>query len=120
LAFQVRDDVLGTWGTTQETGKPSGADIRRRKWSFPVVWSLAGGPSPDRATVADAYASIAEIDDARAGQVITALERLGAQKAADNACAEYIAEANSLAAEHDLDRDGRLAAIFSLTARRTA
>ena len=45
LAFQVRDDVLGTWGRTEETGKPSGADIRRRKWSFPVAWALAQPPS---------------------------------------------------------------------------
>jgi geranylgeranyl diphosphate synthase, type I len=120
LAFQVRDDVLGTWGTTQETGKPSGADIRRRKWSFPVVWSLDGVPSAERTTIAQAYASIGEIDDERAEAVIAALERLGAQNAADSACNAYIAEANSIAAEHDLDRDGRLAAIFTSTARRTA
>src|ERR1700676_64804 len=54
LAFQVRDDVLGTWGTPAETGKPAGADIRRRKWSFPVAWAFAGPSSADRDTVADA------------------------------------------------------------------
>ena len=63
LAFQVRDDVLGTWGRTEETGKPSGADIRRRKWSFPVAWALAQPPSADRAIVADAYATIGMLDD---------------------------------------------------------
>ena len=120
LAFQVRDDILGTWGTPQETGKPSGADIRRRKWSFPVVWSLAGAPSPDRDAIAAAYAEIGEIDDERAARVIAALERLGAQRAADDACAASIAEANRVAAEHDLDRDGRLAAIFAATAQRRA
>jgi geranylgeranyl diphosphate synthase type I len=119
LAFQIRDDVLGTWGATVETGKPSGADIRRRKWSFPVAWALAGAPSPDRTTVADAYASNAELDDAVADRVIAALERLGAQRAADDACARAIADANALAATHDLDRDGKLAAIFDATARRT-
>jgi geranylgeranyl diphosphate synthase, type I len=120
LAFQVRDDILGTWGTTHETGKPSGADIRRRKWSFPVVWSLNGPVSDDRATVARAYASIGEIDDARADAVIGALGRLGAQAAADAACAAYIAQANRIAAEHHLDPDGRLAAIFAATAQRRA
>jgi geranylgeranyl diphosphate synthase type I len=44
LAFQIRDDVLGTWGATDVTGKPSGADIARRKWSFPVVWALGTPP----------------------------------------------------------------------------
>jgi geranylgeranyl diphosphate synthase, type I len=120
LAFQVRDDVLGTWGTPAETGKPAGADIRRRKWSFPVAWAFAGPPSADRATVAEAYATIRELDDATADAVIDALERLGAHAAADDACDAYIAQAAAVAAEHGLDGDGRLAEIFSSTSRRTA
>jgi geranylgeranyl diphosphate synthase type I len=120
LAFQVRDDVLGTWGTPAETGKPAGADIRRRKWSFPVAWAMDGPPSHDRDTVARAYASIGELDDPTADAVIDALERLGAHSAADEACDAYIAQAAAIAAQHDLDRDGRLAEIFSSTARRTA
>jgi len=119
LAFQVRDDVLGTWGRTEETGKPSGADIRRRKWSFPVAWALAQPPTPDRAVVADAYARIGGLDEAEAAAVIAALERLGANEAADRACLAYIDEANTISAEQHLDRDGRLAALFSSTAKRT-
>ena len=120
LAFQVRDDVLGTWGTTAETGKPAGADIRRRKWSFPVAWAMSGPRSRDRDTVARAYASIGELSDADAGAVIAALERLAADQAADAACDAYIAEAVATANAHNLDREGRLASIFSATARRTA
>ncbi|MDB5028934.1 MAG: Octaprenyl diphosphate synthase, partial [Candidatus Eremiobacteraeota bacterium] len=120
LAFQIRDDILGTWGTTAETGKPAGADIRRRKWSFPVAWAMDGPPSGDRDTVARAYAAIGELDDATADAVIETLERLGAHRAADDACDAAIARAVAVAAEHDLDRDGRLAAIFASTARRTA
>ncbi len=40
LAFQIKDDILGIWGNQEETGKPSGNDIRRRKKSFPVVYAL--------------------------------------------------------------------------------
>jgi len=119
LAFQVRDDVLGTWGRTEETGKPSGADIRRRKWSFPVAWALAQPPSANRAIVADAYARIGGLDDAHATRVIAALERLGARDAADDACTAYIDEANAISAAQQLDRDGRLAALFRSTANRT-
>lgn len=120
LAFQVRDDVLGTWGTPAETGKPAGADIRRRKWSFPVAWAFTAAPSHDREIVAHAYASLEQLGDARAGEVIGALERMGAHRAADDACDAYVAQAVAVAAEHDLDRDGRLADIFSSTAHRTA
>jgi geranylgeranyl diphosphate synthase type I len=119
LAFQVRDDALGTWGLPAETGKPSGADIRRRKWSFPVAWALDGPPSSDRSIVADAYATIGPLDDAPAERVIAALERLGARDAADAACDAYIAEATALAAAHALDRDGRLASFLTSTAQRT-
>lgn len=119
LAFQIRDDILGSWGSPAETGKPAGADIRRRKWSFPVAWALNGPPSPDRATVADAYGRIGELDDARAAQVLDALERLGAHRAADDACDAAIADAFAVAAQHGLDADATLAALFASTARRT-
>jgi geranylgeranyl diphosphate synthase type I len=119
LAFQVRDDVLGTWGRTEETGKPSGADIRRRKWSFPVAWALAQPASADRSIVADAYATIGTLDEQQAARVIAALERLGARDAADDACLAYISEANGISAAQALDRDGRLAALFNSTAKRT-
>jgi geranylgeranyl diphosphate synthase type I len=118
LAFQVRDDILGTWGVSAQTGKPSGADIRRRKWSFPVTWAMSRSASADRETVADAYATLGELDDERAERVIAALERLGARDAGDDACSRYIAEAKATAASFDLDRGGALAAIFDATANR--
>ncbi len=120
LAFQVRDDVLGTWGAPADTGKPAGADIRRRKWSFPVAWAMSGPPSADRDAVARAYATIGELDAATANAAIVSLERLGAHRAADEACDAYVAQAVALATEHDLDRNGILADIFSSTAHRTA
>jgi len=117
--LRLPHDVLGTWGRTEETGKPSGADIRRRKWSFPVAWALGQPPSPDRSIVADAYAAIGTLEDAHATRVIAALERLGARDAADRACLAYIEEANTISATHGIDGDGRLAALFRSTAKRT-
>ncbi|OIV35826.1 dimethylallyltranstransferase [Mangrovactinospora gilvigrisea] len=49
LAFQAVDDLLGIWGDTAVTGKPSWGDLRQRKKSLPVVAALAaGGPASDR------------------------------------------------------------------------
>jgi geranylgeranyl diphosphate synthase, type I len=43
LAFQMADDILGIWGDPAVTGKPAGADLRRKKKSLPVVLALAQG-----------------------------------------------------------------------------
>lgn len=37
LGFQVRDDLLGTWGAASTTGKAAADDIRRRKQSLPIL-----------------------------------------------------------------------------------
>ena len=67
VAFQIEDDVLGTWGDPATTGKPSGADLAKRKWIFPVVWALAGPPSAERETIAAAYAGGRALDPAAGG-----------------------------------------------------
>lgn len=43
VAFQLVDDMLGIWGDPHATGKPVGADLRRRKKSLPVVAALCSG-----------------------------------------------------------------------------
>lgn len=120
MAFQIRDDVLGTWGTTELTGKPSGADIARRKWSFPVVWALSRGPSSDRSIVADAYARAEPLEPHEVAAVIEALERLGARAAADAACDDALDEADAAAGEGSLDRDGTIRQFLAQGARRVA
>jgi geranylgeranyl pyrophosphate synthase len=40
LAFQARDDYLGIWGRSEQTGKPVGADILQGKRSLPIVHAL--------------------------------------------------------------------------------
>jgi geranylgeranyl diphosphate synthase type I len=37
LAFQIRDDWLGTWGDPAVTGKGHQGDLQRRKLTYPVV-----------------------------------------------------------------------------------
>ena len=40
IAFQVRDDLLGVWASTEELGKTPAGDIYRRKKSLPVLHAL--------------------------------------------------------------------------------
>jgi geranylgeranyl diphosphate synthase type I len=120
LAFQIRDDVLGTWGATSVTGKPSGADIARRKWSFPVVWALGTPPSPDREVVARAYARNARLDPSGVSDVIGALERLGARDAADDAHDRALDAADRIAADAQIDVARTIRDFLAQGARRVA
>lgn len=91
LAFQIRDDVLGIWGSVDATGKITANDIARRKWTFPVVWALGQPESLARERIARAYAHGETLDTATVTSVIEALDDLGAREAADTAIAEHLA-----------------------------
>jgi geranylgeranyl diphosphate synthase type I len=92
IAFQISDDVLGIWGDEDVTGKTAGADIARRKKSFPVVWAMQTG-SPHAEPILHAYRSSEEIDRPAVAGVIAALDRLGAREAAHREAAEQLSVA---------------------------
>ncbi|HEY6237137.1 MAG TPA: polyprenyl synthetase family protein, partial [Candidatus Elarobacter sp.] len=119
IAFQIEDDILGTWGDFAATGKPCG-DLAKRKWTFPVVWALAGPPSPARDTIAAAYARGTELDRAGVEATVAALDRLGARDAAGAGARAELDAADGLADARGIDRSGRVRAFFRRAARRNA
>jgi geranylgeranyl diphosphate synthase type I len=85
LAFQIQDDILGIWGDAEQTGKPRGADLLRRKKSFPVLLGLADpGLSP---AVRRLY-STAEPSADEAEELAAALEGGGVRQDAEQAARE--------------------------------
>jgi len=78
VAFQVRDDMLGVWGAESEIGKPTAADIRRRKKSLPVVYALERAEGATAEALERAY-SKPELDEADVSLVMEVLDSLGAQ-----------------------------------------
>jgi len=40
LAYQIIDDLLGIWGDSAVTGKPTATDITMRKKTYPIVYAL--------------------------------------------------------------------------------
>ena len=63
LLFQIRDDYLGIWGDSAMTGKSSDNDIRRRKKSFPVVYTFAAAGQPERERLRRTYRQSELSDD---------------------------------------------------------
>jgi geranylgeranyl diphosphate synthase, type I len=46
LAFQLQDDLLDVWGSTDSLGKAAREDLRAGKHSLPVVLARAAAPAP--------------------------------------------------------------------------
>ena len=76
LAFQIRDDYLGVWGREEETGKPIGNDLRRKKSSLPMVYALERAGGSEREQLQSIYAK-EQVDDGDVASMMAALEELG-------------------------------------------
>ncbi len=55
LAFQMADDVKGTFWESEDSGKPSAGDVRRRKKTLPLVWALQNAAPADVDRLRDIY-----------------------------------------------------------------
>lgn len=73
IAFQLRDDALGILGVEEETGKPTGIDIREGKRTVLLSLSLANAPQRDVARLEEIYSQDFLTDDevVEASEVIT-------------------------------------------------
>ncbi len=92
MAFQVADDVKGTFWASEDSGKPEAGDIRKRKKTLPVVWALEHASEADRARLIEIYAHGVGATDGRGPaldramtddevtEILAILERSGAHE----------------------------------------
>ncbi|MBN1656824.1 MAG: polyprenyl synthetase family protein [Anaerolineae bacterium] len=94
MAFQIQDDILGTWGDEQVTGKSAATDIRDKKKTLPIVYVLN---HPDERYSAwqlvDLYKQTGPLDQAGIDAALALLERTGARQYADAVAGEYYTQA---------------------------
>jgi len=94
IAFQIQDDVIGTWGDRVATGKSSDGDLSRRKKTYPVVWAVERDPSGAGRAVIEMYAKPgATLDAASVDALRSVLESAGAREAAVAAASDCFARA---------------------------
>lgn len=87
IGFQIRDDILGIWGSASATGKAAD-DIRRRKQSLPILILRNLAASGDRAELQTLYRQ-PEIDDHGAARVRELLKNYGVREIVERQVAEY-------------------------------
>ena len=102
LAFQARDDVLGIWGDTEVLGKATGADIRRKKKSLPVVYGLSKANKAQRKRLEALYNTPEELGTAAVDEVIGILDVLDAHGYAQSVAEEMETKATATAEEAGL------------------
>ena len=105
MAFQVQDDLLGTWGDAEVTGKSAASDIRDRKKTLPIVFVLNQEDNPRAAhRLADLYSCEAPLEDEAIQTVLDILETVGARQHAEKMAADYYHQALKELALAGLDR----------------
>ncbi len=94
LAFQMQDDYLGTWGDTRQTGKAVGADIARRKKTYPIILGLRDREA--RYEIAEVTAPGREITPDDVARVVSALDGIGAGEQTREEAAQHARVAESI------------------------
>ena len=87
LAFQMADDVKGSFWDSESSGKTEAGDIRRRKKTMPVIWALHNAPEADRSRLRELFtppdavegSPPAPLHDAEVHEALAILERSGAR-----------------------------------------
>ncbi|HSG41873.1 MAG TPA: polyprenyl synthetase family protein [Anaerolineales bacterium] len=90
IAFQVRDDILGIWGDTTKTGKSTDNDLRRKKKTLPVIYTLNKATGQRQTELRQLYAEPEPLSDTQVEFVRESLEGAGAYDYAQTMADTYI------------------------------
>jgi len=93
IAFQIRDDILGIWGDSARTGKSADNDLRRKKKTLPVLYTLEQAAAPRRQQLQALYASEQPLTADEIAFVRDCLEETGARQYAQHTADGYIERA---------------------------
>jgi len=92
MLFQIRDDVLGIWGTTADLGRKPGSDLVKKKKSYPLVAAHQRANETEQRQLERAMGTATNTETDVAG-VVKLLNRLGIRADADAQMGEHRARA---------------------------
>ena len=104
MVFQIRDDYLGIWGQESATGKPVGADIRRRKNAFPFVYAMSKASKKDKNELLSIY-KMPDVGETDVKAALGIIEKQGSRDEAQD-LAKYYSD-KALMALSDIELEPR-------------
>lgn len=105
-AFQIRDDILGTFGDPSATGKPAGNDLRAGKRTSLVRAAEQSGDESALAAIRKVHGK-ADAADADVAAAIAALESSGAKASVLSRLERLLKEAHAAIEGAELSDEGR-------------
>lgn len=109
IAFQLRDDLLNLFASSDQTGKPRGSDITSGKWTWTAQWVKHHANAADVATF-DAAFGVRDASDAALSAALCAVRDCGALDATEQFIADREKECQTalaaLTRELDLSSNG--------------
>jgi geranylgeranyl diphosphate synthase type I len=93
IAFQIQDDILGIWGDSAKTGKSTDNDLRRKKKTLPVLYTIEQATGSRLDQLRALYASDQPLTDEQINFVRDSLARVNARDYAQQAADSYIEKA---------------------------
>jgi geranylgeranyl diphosphate synthase type II len=113
-AFQIQDDILDTFSTSEKTGKSDYGDIVRGKQSAPFLHALELGNEPQRRRLLEIYAlSVAERSSI-VDEVLSIMDELGVEKSLAAQVETASSEANLLVESVEVDAEAKSNLIYFL------
>lgn len=88
MAFQIRDDIIGTWGDTENTGKPKGSDIFNKKKTLPVVYTFENSSGNEKRALLKIYGK-EKLSESDVEFIIDVMDKKGAYDYAQSTASEF-------------------------------
>jgi len=95
IAFQIRDDIIGLYGSPEITGKPAGSDVRGKKKTFLVIKAYELASEDERRFLSEVYDVLdpQQITDLHIERVREIVKNTGSLEYAERLIDKYVNEA---------------------------